>query len=155
MIRSSLVALLLMLRASLGAAQALPEPLLSNTEAFERGVSVSLYQFDACGDPLAGRMFRRALAERFAQCPFSPEAQARFQQRTRAAQAKARAIMSQTIETNGGLPHQLENMPTTCRQQQASEDYQSFRRKLEQYAAGSLVVGSILPARCDSTNILP
>ncbi len=37
-------------------------PTLDRPEAF----ATSSYTFDACGDPLAGRLFRRALTERFA-----------------------------------------------------------------------------------------
>ncbi len=59
---------------------------------------------DACGDPLAGRVFRRALAERSARCPLAAEAQSRFQQRTRTQQERSRRMVAEMIETCGDLP---------------------------------------------------
>jgi hypothetical protein len=130
-------------------------PQLDDPAAFERGFAVSLFQFDACGDPVAGRMFRRALAERFAHCPFSAAAQARFQQRTRAEQAKVRRIMDRMIEANGGLPRQLEGMSTTCHAQQASDEYRRFRGQLEKYALGAIPADAIISAPCDAPDLTP
>ena len=39
----------------------------------------SFADFDECSDAEAGRIWRRAILERFEQCPFSPEARAKFQ----------------------------------------------------------------------------
>ena len=82
-------------------------PALSQPDAFERAIATSSHTFDACGDPLAGRVFRRALAERFAQCPFTAEAQSRFQQRTRTQQEKSRRIIAKMLETHGDLPAEV------------------------------------------------
>ena len=131
------------------------EPALEDVLAFERGFAVSLYQFDACGDALTGRLFRRALAERFAHCPFSAEARERFARRTRAEQAKARAMLQAMIEREGGLPLRLEGMAETCHARQASEPYRALRTRLEAYAEGALPAEAILPAACDAPDILP
>jgi hypothetical protein len=138
-----------------GTAPAQSPPALEKPDAFERGFAVSLYQFDACGDPLAGRMFRRALAERFAQCPFSAEARERYQRRTRAEFAKVRAKMTAMIEENGGLPRELAGMSTTCHAQQASEPYRQFRTLLERYAEGAVPAEAVIPAACDAPDIMP
>ncbi|MFC7475482.1 hypothetical protein ACFQS7_14015 [Dankookia sp. GCM10030260] len=130
-------------------------PQLANPAAFERGFAVSLYQFDACGDALAGRMFRRALAERFAQCPFSPAARSHYQQATRTEFARVRERMKQLVEENGGMPRELVGMSTTCRAQQAGEGYRDFRALLERYQAGDVTAEAVIPAACDAANIMP
>ena len=138
-----------------GSAPAGGAPGLQDIEAFERGFAVSLYQFDACGDALAGRLFRRALAERFAACPFTPVAREEFARRSRAEQAKARRLMNAMIEAQGGLPRQLAGMTETCHAQQASEPYRRLRAALEAYGAGALPAEAILPAACDAVDVLP
>jgi hypothetical protein len=128
---------------------------LQDTEAFERGFAISLYQFDACGDPLAGRMFRRALTDRFDHCPFSPEARNRYRDRTRAELARVRERMQRMVEENGGLPRELAGMSTTCHAQQASAPYREFRALLERYAGGAVPAEAVIPAPCDAADIMP
>jgi len=130
-------------------------PALNHPDAFERAFAVSTYTFDACGDPLAGRMFRRALAERFAQCSFSPEARSDFRRRTGLQLAKTREVMNSMIETHGGLPMQLDGMATTCHAQQAGDDYKQLRARLEQYSQGTLPAEAIIAAPCDAPDIQP
>ena len=131
------------------------EPLLADPAAFERGVAISLYQFDACGDPLAGRMFRRALAERFAQCPFTPAARSAYQQHSRAELARVRERMQRLIEEQGGLPRELPGMTTTCHALQTSAPYRGFRALLERYAAGEVTAEAVIPAACDAADVMP
>jgi hypothetical protein len=54
--------------------------LLDDPTPFEIGYGMSFYDFDACGDSEAGRIFRRAIIEKFDLCPFSPQARAKFEQ---------------------------------------------------------------------------
>ncbi|MFZ4407969.1 MAG: hypothetical protein ACOYOH_11540 [Paracraurococcus sp.] len=151
MIRAAILGATLLL-AGTAAAEA---PALDNPAAFERGFAVSLYQFDACGDALAGRMFRRALAERFAQCPFSPAARSHYQQTTRAEFQRVRERMQRLIEDNGGLPRELVGMNTTCHAQQASDGYREFRALLERYQAGGATAEAVIPAACDAAEVTP
>ncbi len=130
-------------------------PALDHPDAFERAFAVSTYSFDACGDSLGGRLYRRALVEKFAHCPFTPAARSRFQQRSRAEFAKNRDTMASMIEEHGGLPVQLDGMPMTCHEQQASDGYKQFRSALEQYAQGSLSAEAIITAPCDAPDIAP
>lgn len=149
-------ALLLLLAAGHGAARAqTPPPALDDPAAFERGFAVSLFQFDACGDAVAGRAFRRALAERVAHCPFTPGARARYAERTRAQFQKARERMAALVEETGGLPVRLEGMSATCRQQRASEEYRLLRARLERYAEGAIAADAVIPAPCDAADVLP
>ena len=151
MIRAAILGATLLL-AGTAAAEA---PALDNPAAFVRGFAVSLYQFDACGDALAGRMFRRALAERFAQCPFSPAARSHYQQTTRAEFQRVRERMQRLIEDNGGLPRELVGMNTTCHAQQASDGYREFRALLERYQAGGATAEAVIPAACDAADVTP
>ncbi len=130
-------------------------PALSHPEAFEQAFATSSYTFDACGDPLAGRLFRRALAERFAHCPFTPEARSRFQQRTRIQQEKSRRTISEMVETHGGLPMRLDGMAMTCHEQQADGGYRRLRERLDQYARGDLPAEAVIAAPCDAPEITP
>ena len=138
------------------AAQAPPGgPALSHPEAFERAFATSSYTFDACGDPVAGRLFRRVLAERFAHCPFTAEAQSRFRQRTRIQQEKSRRMITEMVETHGGLPMRLDGMAMTCHEQQADGDYRRLRERLDQYARGDLPAEAVIAAPCDAPEITP
>lgn len=130
-------------------------PALEDITAFERGFAVSLYQFDGCGDALAGRLFRRALAERFAHCPFTAAARSRYQSRTRLEQARIRERMQRLVEETGGLPRELPGMTGTCHAQQASEPYRRFRELLDRYAEGDVPAESVIPAACDAADIMP
>ncbi len=128
---------------------------LSDTKAFERAYTTSFYEFDACGDGLTGRLFRKALADRLAHCPFSAEARAKFSQRALALRTKSSAMIESMIGSNGGLPVQLEGMPVTCHEQRSSETFQRLTESLKQYAAGQRGVDTVIPAKCDDAEILP
>ncbi|MBK1662349.1 hypothetical protein [Paracraurococcus ruber] len=132
-----------------------PARALDDIAAFERGFAVSLWQFDACGDGLAGRIFRQALAERMAHCPFSAEARERYRTRTRAEFRKARERMTEMVEARGGLPDRLEGMGGTCRALQDSAPYREFRALLERYSEGGVPAEAVIPAACDAPDILP
>ena len=141
--------------AAAGAQPASETAPLQRTEAFERGFATSLYVFDACGDPLAGRMFRRALAERVAQCPFSAKARAGYERRTALQQAKAREAMRSMIERQGGLPMRLDGMNATCHAEQASADYQALRSRLQAFDEGRVDAAAIIGKACDTEQITP
>lgn len=152
MIRAALAGLVVW---SLGGPASAEDHALDRPDAFERGFAVSFYVFDGCGDPLAGRMFRRALAERFAQCPFTPAARSRYQQRTRAQQAKVQTTMQGMIESLGGLPIRLDGMSMTCHEQQSTPGYQQLHDRLEQYSQGKLPAEAIVTAACNAADISP
>ncbi len=136
-------------------AQEVPAQELTNTKAFERAYGTSFYEFDACGDGLTGRLFRKALTDKVAQCPFSAEARATFSTRAAAMRTKSSAAIESMIGSNGGLPVQLEGMPVTCREQRNSETFQRLAEALKQYAGGQRSVDAVIPAKCDAADILP
>lgn len=131
------------------------ETSLDRPDAFEHAYDLSLYQFDGCGDALAGRIYRRVLAVRFAQCPFTAEARGRYAKRTQAHLAIARQRMDDMIDRAGGLPVQLDGMTTTCHAHKTSDVYREFRAQLEAFNAGKLPANVIIPAPCDASDLAP
>lgn len=156
MIRVALAGMLVLALHGPVAAQSSPGgPALDHPEPFERAFATSSYTYDACGDSLAGRTFRRVLVERFAHCPFTPAARSHFQQNTRGQSAKSRQMLENIVESNGGLPMRLDGMSLTCHEQQASDTYRQFRDRLEQYSQGSLTAEAVISAPCDAADIAP
>jgi hypothetical protein len=134
------------------AARAAP---LEDTRAFDRAFALSFYTFDACGDGKYGALFRRALNARFAQCPFSPAAQAAHRRRNALQAEKSRERMEAVIEQTGGVPVRLPGMEETCRQQRAEPGYADIRAKLESYSEGEAKLEDVLAAPCDAETITP
>lgn len=128
---------------------------LNDTSAFEYAEGMSFYAFDGCGDAVAGKTIRHALAEKFAHCPFSAAARTRFTQHAQAQQTKSRAALATMISEHGGLPMILPGMTKTCRMQMDSSEYQRLGTTLEQYSSGHLPVEAVLPASCDATSMMP
>ena len=109
--------LLLMLAAPVLAAADEPATPVDATQAFETAYAASFYEFDACGDGLSGRSYRRALSEKVAQCSFPADVKTRFVLRAAAQRQKSAKVMAKLIEDNGGLPVRLGGMTRTCREQ--------------------------------------
>jgi hypothetical protein len=130
-------------------------PNLEQTAAFEQAYGLSFYVFDACGDGLAGRVWRRALTERLAQCPFSTEAKERFARRSTAQRLKSSKAIQGMIDEHGGLPVRLDGMSQTCHEQMDSPEYRSLRARLDRYAAGQSPLSEVITAPCDATTIVP
>jgi hypothetical protein len=128
---------------------------LDDARAFDRAFAASFYTFDACGDAKYGLIFRKALAARFAQCPFSEKARQAHQQRNALQAKKSRDLMKALIEETGGVPMRLPGMNETCRQRQAEPDYVTARAKLERYSEGALKPEDVVPAACDADVIAP
>ena len=128
---------------------------LEATAAFEQAYAASFYTFDACGDGVAGQLYRKALIARFAQCPFTAASRDRFRQRTALQRRKSSALIRQEIEQNGGLPPRLEGMSLTCHEQRTSADYGSFRDRLERFAAGTAAAEAVIPEPCGADTISP
>ncbi len=125
------------------------------TDAFEKAYAASFYEFDACGDGLAGRAYRIALSAKVKQCPFSADAKTRFVARAAAQRRKSSAMMAKLIEDNGGLPVRLEGMTRSCREQMDSAEYREIKTRLDAYAAGKASVDTVVTQPCDATDIAP
>lgn len=130
-------------------------PPLERIDAFERAYAASYYRFDACGDEIACRTYRKALVERFAQCPFSAAAKARFRTRSAAQRQKSIDAMAKLIKDNDGLPVRLDGMVRTCREQTDSLEYRAVRARLEDFSAGKSGPEAVVGAPCDTAEITP
>jgi hypothetical protein len=123
---------------------------------FENAYVVSFYGFDACGDQLAGRIFRKALTERVMNCPFSDEAKAKFQKWSVLQRRKASQEIAKLVEANGGgLPVKLDGMSNTCHEQRTSPEYTALHDKIDRYDEGLLPANGLIPEGCDATSISP
>ncbi len=127
---------------------------LSDTRAFEYANAMSYYGFDACGDGVGGRLYRQALAAKFAQCPFSPDARAALAQRERLQARKSRTAIQHLIDDRDGLPVQLEGMSRTCHAQAATPEYQALSASLQRFATGDAQVETVFPQPCDASNLV-
>ena len=135
------------------AARAAP---LEDTRAFDRAFAASFYAFDACGDGKYGALFRRALNARFAQCPFSPQAQAAHRRRNALQAEKSRERMEALIEETGGVPLRLARHGGDLAASSApSLTTAAIRTKLESYSEGAAKLEDVLPAPCDAEAITP
>ena len=124
-------------------------------KAFQNAYATSFYGFDACGDQLAGRMFRDALNAKLARCPFPAEARAQFRRWSAAQRARSADARDKLIEEHGGLPVQLEGMTNTCHEQRSSPAYVALRDKLERYRQGEIGIDAVIPEPCDADTIAP
>lgn len=136
-------------------AQAADPGQLDRIAPFEQAYAASFYTFDGCGDGVAGLIYRRALLARFAQCPFAAAARDRFRQHIALQRRKSGELIRQQIQDHGGVPLRLQGMPMTCREQQASATYRSFRDRLEHFAAGTATPESVIPEPCEAGAISP
>jgi hypothetical protein len=144
--------LLLAVCAGMASARA-DEP--AQTSAFEAAYAASFYQFDACGDGLAGRAYRQALSQKVAQCPFPADIKKRFVLRAAAQRKKSGEMMTKLIEDTGGLPVRLDGMTRTCREQMQSPEYQAIHARLDEFSAGKSGPDSVIPEACDAAEITP
>jgi hypothetical protein len=150
---TALASALLLIAAGAGESRASPD--LVQTDAFEMSYAASFYSLDACGDGLAGQLYRRALLEKFKHCPFSAAARAHFLHRSTVEREKASDAIKAMIEQRGGMPMHLDGMAMTCHGQHTDADYQAFRGKLDQYGQGAVSADTIIPQPCDAAEIAP
>jgi hypothetical protein len=127
----------------------------AQTRAFEAAYAASFYQFDACGDGLAGRAYRQALSQKVAQCPFPADIKKRFVLRAAAQRKKSGDMMAKLIEDTGGLPVRLDGMTRTCREQMDSPEYQAVRARLNDFSTGKAGPDTVIPDPCDTPEITP
>ena len=128
---------------------------LERTDAFTKAYAASFYEFDACGDGIAGRIYRSALTAKLRQCPFSANAKKRFQAVSAAQRHKSGEAMAKLVEDTGGLPIRLEGMTRTCREQMDSPEYRQVRERLEDFSAGKVGVDAVVAQPCDAADITP
>ncbi len=137
------------------AAPAAPAAALTNPSAFERTYGASLYMFDACGAELTGKEFRSVLVDKFAHCPFAPEARKHFAQWTRAQREKSVQAIKDMIIARGGLPVRLDGMTSTCHELLTRPASQQLQAARDRYQQGQADANTVLPGACDAAEITP
>jgi hypothetical protein len=125
-----------------------PLTVASRTDAFEIGFGMS-FSLDACGAPIEGDRFRKAIADKLDHCPLSAETKQHFQQRASALATNAKSSLDRYVTANGKLPDRLEGMKESCADFLRSDEYLRLRRLLQQYADGEITYESIITDRCD------
>lgn len=135
-------------------AQSASEPLTDPT-AFEVGYGLSFMEFDECGDGEAGRLFRRAIVERVEQCPFTPEAKAKFQAfrletleylASGYAAAWAQERKPDPLRTGEFNP---DGTPASCDDHRRTARYVQRRDQLLRYGRGEVTAEQVLTEPCD------
>lgn len=137
-------------------AQSPSEPLTDPTP-FEIGYGMSFVGFDACGDAEAGRIFRRALLDKLAQCPFTPEARAEFQNWRLETLEDLIADLWQGYsrgESPRGPPelYGADGKPNgmTCADYRSTPRYQDRRAALLRYQRREIGVDDVFGSECPS-----
>ena len=100
-------------------------------------------------------IFRRALAERMAQCSISKTALERFRQRTAVLLKNERDRINQAILERGGYPDRIEGMPGTCHEHQSSASYLQLRDKLDKYSEGLANFDAVISGECEAETFTP
>jgi hypothetical protein len=128
---------------------------LTDPTAFEVAYGLSFMEFDECGDGEAGRLFRRAVVERFEQCPFTPEAKAKFQAfrletlehlASEYAQAWAQEMKPNPLRMGEFNP---DGTPASCEDHRRTPRYTERRDQLLRYARGEITAEQVTTDPCD------
>ncbi|HEY0183624.1 MAG TPA: hypothetical protein VGC09_12530, partial [Rhodopila sp.] len=128
---------------------------VERTNAFRQAYSASFYEFEACGDAVAGRIYRSALTEKLRQCPFAAETKQRFHAWSAAQRRKSSQMIARLVEDHGGLPMRLEGMMRSCHEQMQSLEYRALRGRLDDYASGKAGPETVVTQPCDAAEIAP
>ena len=122
---------------------------LSNTEAFRTAYRMSFFGFDLCGDVAIGALYRKALTEKVAHCPFTPAAKADFGKWTADADQRVSADVQRYIAEHDKLPDRLDEKRVSCRTERQTPAYQKTVTLLDRYAKGEAKFDDVVPDRCD------
>ena len=124
---------------------------LTDTNAFRTAYGLSYFAFDLCGDAANGALYRRAMAEKIAHCPFTPEAKAGFRQWAAGTDAEGPDKVKRYIAEHDKLPESLDPKRKNCRTQKDTPAYQETIALLGQYAKGEVKYDAVVPDACDTT----
>lgn len=123
---------------------------LTDTGTFRAAYGLSYFGFDLCGDPANGALYRKALAEKVAHCPFTPEAKAGFQQWAANADADGPDKVKRYIAEHDKLPESLDPKRKNCRIEKGTPAFQKTVALLAQYARGEVKYDAVVPDACDT-----
>jgi hypothetical protein len=123
-------------------------PAEERVDAFQEAFGMSFY-FDGCGDRQLGELYRRALLDKLARCPFSDEAKRSFRSWASSVDAKETELVQRNIKEHGKLPDRLDGMKETCQEHRESPNYLKIRELLHRYARGEISADAIVFS-CDT-----
>ena len=126
-----------------------PAP-LTDTNAFRMAYGLSYFGFDLCGDAANGALYRKALTEKVAHCPFTPDAKAGFRQWSADTDAKGADQVKRYIAEHDKLPESLDPKRKNCRTLKDTPAYQKTIALLAQYAKGEAKYDAVVPDACDT-----
>ena len=124
------------------------------TDTFQVAFGMSYYGFDWCGDRPLGELYRRALLEKFAQCPFADEAKRRFNSWATDVSTRDQAAEKKFIAEHGKLPDRLDGMKETCQEHRQTAAYLEVRELLDRYAEGQANANDVISS-CDTPAVIP
>ena len=146
----------LTLAASESRSQSSAEPLTDPTP-FEIGYGMSFFNYDACGDAEAGRIFRRALLEKLHSCPFTPQALRDFEQWQI---GQLEQGLSELMSSQDGPPvgppevsdgaSSPDGKPMTCQEYRNTPRYLTKRADLLRYSRNEISASQLLGEDCPS-----
>lgn len=128
---------------------------LSDPTPFEIAYGMSFYDFDACGDSEAGRIFRRAIIEKLELCPFSLQARVKFEEwRTETLEGLLSELLSNQDRRPVGPPEVSElavnDAPMTCESYRNTHRYLNRRSDLLRYSRSEITVDQLFGEVCPS-----
>jgi hypothetical protein len=123
---------------------------LIDTAAFRTAYGLSYFGFDLCGDAANGTLYRKALAEKVAHCPFTPEAKATFRQWSMATDAGGPDRVKRYIAEHDKLPESLDPKRKNCRMEKDTPAFQTTITLLARYAKGEVKYDAVVPDACDT-----
>jgi len=133
--------------------------MLTDPTPFEIDYGMSFYDFDACGDSEAGRIYRRAIIEKLEACPFSPDAMQKFQAwRIETLEDMAAQLwQAHAAGQDPGGPPELYDWQTnpprpvmSCSEYRQTPRYLEKRALLLRYGRGEITVHQAIGADCPS-----
>ncbi len=126
---------------------------LTDPTPYKIAYGLSFLDYDSCGDSEAGRIVRRAVLEKLARCPFSPEAMDEFQEwRIQNVEGMlADLILGQSKGLKfKGPPEVADGTVASCEEYREMPRYQSKRADLLRYDRGEIDVDAVIGEECHS-----
>lgn len=131
-----------------------PAP-LTDSGTFRAAYRLSYFGFDLCGDATNGALYRKALTEKVAHCPFTPAVKAEFRQWATTTDAEGPGRVQRYNAEHDKLPESLDPKRKNCRTEKDTPAYQNTIALLAQYAHGEVKYDAVVPDACDTKAGVP
>jgi hypothetical protein len=146
---TSLYLVLLTSGASAGQSASGPNPSgPENTEAYRTAYSLMSLSLDGCGDNELADLYRRAVVEKIASCPFSETAKSEFSDWAKRTLSRQEAYLKRFIETQGRLPDKVLGSDQTCKALRTSPAFVELSQTLDDFKQRKIGVDAVFPEPC-------